>query len=46
MLQGVVHLCSFLGCDIRDSGIFEDAAIEEVHDVEVGANDLFVLTET
>lgn len=42
----VIHFGSFISSHTGKGGILEDAAVEEFHDVEVGANDLFVLTET
>lgn len=41
-----IHFCSFLWSYIRKDGVFENTAVEKLHDVEVGANDFFVLTET
>lgn len=41
-----IHFCSVLWGYVRKDGVFEDAAVEKLHDVEVGADDLFVLTET
>ena len=32
-------MCTWYG------GVFEDAAVEEVHDVEIATNDLLILTE-
>jgi hypothetical protein len=44
-VTGVVHLCPLFGCDVWNSWIFEDSAVEELHDIEVGANDLLILTQ-
>lgn len=45
-LESFLHLCSFLWCDVWDRRVLEDAPIEEFHDVEVGADHAFILTET
>lgn len=40
-----VHLRSLFGCYARNCGIFEDAAIEEFHNVEVAAYHTLILAE-
>ena len=42
----LIHLRPFFSCYAWNRGIFEDTPIEEVHDVEVGANDVLVLAKT
>ena len=41
-----IHLRSLFSRYSWNRGILEDAPIKEVHDVEVRANDILVLTET
>lgn len=41
-----IHLRSLFSRYSWNRGILEDAPIKKVHDVEVRANDILVLTET
>jgi small ligand-binding sensory domain FIST len=41
----VPHLSSLCSAHVRKSGVFEDAAVEERHDVEGGADDRVVFAE-
>jgi hypothetical protein len=41
-----LHLGALLGRDVWNRRVLEDAAVEKLHDVEVGANDLFILAQT
>jgi hypothetical protein len=40
-----VHLGPLLWCDIWNRWVLEDSAVEELHDIEVSANDLLILTK-
>jgi hypothetical protein len=42
---GGLHLRSLLWRYVGNRWVFEDAAVEELHDVEVAANDRFILTQ-
>jgi hypothetical protein len=43
--EGFVHLGSLLWGYVRHRWVLENSAVEELHDVEVGANDLLILTQ-
>ena len=43
--QGGVHLCPFFWRDAGNCGVLKDAPVEELHDVEVAANDALILAE-
>ena len=40
------HLSPLLGRDVRKAGVLDDAAVEEVHDVEWGADDGIIFAKT
>jgi hypothetical protein len=42
---GGLHLGSLFWRYVGNRWVFEDAAVEELHDVEVAANDRFILTQ-
>jgi len=44
MGEGNVHLRSLLWRHVWNHWVLEDAAVEELHDVEVGTNNLVILT--
>jgi hypothetical protein len=41
--RGEVHLRAVFGRDVGERWVLEDAAVEELHDVEVGAHDAVIL---
>jgi hypothetical protein len=44
--MGLLHLGALFGRDVWNRRVLEDTTVEELHDVKVGADDLFILAET